>query len=194
MWLVALIACGSPPSPAELPEDGERVHVGALSFDSWPDVIALQAGADRECRFIDPRVDDATTAFPPLQSFWVIHDPDLDEPVLPGFSDVFFEGDAVAPDDFPERDRQDPLGFQAISGFGRSLLPLEQMDVDGRYLNASLAGSIGAELAVELVPTDTGCAPIVEACLWPCEDGVVEISEIYLELGTWGVESAELVP
>ncbi len=196
MWLLALIACGSPSvsPPGQLPADGERVDVGVLSFDAWPDVIALQAGADAECSFIDPRVDDATTAFPPLQSFWVIHDPWLDEPVLEGFTDVFFAGDAVVPAHFPQRDRQEPLGFQEISGFGRSLLPLDELWVDGSHLDATLTGSIGAELSVDLLPTGSGCEPVVQACLWPCEDGMIDIREIYLELGTWGVERAELVP
>ncbi|MFT4622492.1 MAG: hypothetical protein ACI8PZ_001148 [Myxococcota bacterium] len=187
--IATLVGCApSPELPADAPTDGTRVTPAFVEFDRWTDYLPLMLAHDAECRFLDPLIEDDSTTWPPIQTFWVIYDEASDVKDDAIVHDTFFVGDRVTTDDFGRRAGKRPLGFKFLPTLQRSFLPIEHTRVrEGRRrVEATFGGPIHATVAVQAVPLDDGtCDVYTEYCRGDCGGDWRHLRSIFLELGAF---------
>lgn len=169
---VLLIGCApEEPMPVDPVEGAVRLSPTFLEFDDWTDYLPIQVGLAADCRFLEPQIDDDTTAWAPLQVFWVIYDNENDVTHGQVVHDTFFAGDEVRVSDFPRRAGMDPLGFNFIGPLQRTLLPLESSRrMPGGYrIEASLGGPVKIDMAMESYEGEEGCDVVTTYCEQPCD-------------------------
>ena len=185
--LLAATACEKEPTiPADAPTEGTRVQPAFVEFDEWTDYLPLLLAHDEACRFLEPLIEDDSTKWPPMQTFWVIYDDERDVKDDVAVDDTFFVGDRITVDDFPRRAGKRPLGFKFLPALQRSFLPIQEIRVrDGRTrVQATFGSPIDAEVSVSSDPLeDGGCDVYAEYCRTPCSGDWRPLTSIYLELG-----------
>ena len=157
--------------PLDEIEGAVRLAPTFLEFDDWTDYLPIQVGLDADCRFLEPQVDDDTTAWAPLQVFWVIYDNENDVTHGQVVNDTFFAGDKVRVSDFPRRAGKDPLGFNYIGPLQRSILPLESSRrlPGGFRIEASMGGPVKIDMAMESFMGEQACEVETTYCMQPCD-------------------------
>jgi len=187
--LLALAGCGAedPEGPTEVPDNGQRVEISRVDFNRWTDFLALQAGLNDDCQFMNPLVDNDSTAVPPLQVFWVIYDNESDVKDGSLVEDTYFRGDSLAASDFEEIDGLPALGFKFPPATQRRFLSISDLVLseDQTSLEATLGSPLSAKLFVSAAGDAGACEIKTTFCTLddvPCEPS--SLSSIYLELST----------
>ena len=126
--------------PPGAPDTGQRLFLPVIEFDEWTDYLAIQAAVDDECVFLEPLFDDDSTAYPPLQVFWVIYDKESDVKDGDEVINTYFDGDVIRAGDFPRKNGLAPLGFKFPTDLQQSFLSVEETRTSdgGRTLDAKL--------------------------------------------------------
>jgi len=173
--------------PPGAPDDGQRLFLPIIEFDEWTDYLAIQAAVDDECAFMDPLFDDDSTAFPPLQVFWVIYDKENDVKDGDEVVNTYFDGDIIRASDFPRKNGKSPLGFKFPTDLQQSFLSVEETrrSDGGRTLDAKLGSPIDAWMRVEAYASDDGCSFDSFYCELPCSQGDAPFESVYMELGAF---------
>ena len=174
--------------PPGAPDDGQRLFLPTIEFDEWTDYLAIGAAVDSDCSFMDPLFDDDSTAYPPLQVFWVIYDKENDVKDGDRVINTFYDGDVVDVGDYPRKGGKDPLGFKFPTDLQQSFLSVEESKRSdrGRTLDARLGSPIDAWMRVEVREADDGsCTHEAFYCELPCSQGDTPFESVYLELGAF---------
>jgi len=175
--------------PPGAPDEGQRLFLPTIDFDEWTDYLAIGAAVDSECVFMEPLFDDDSTAYPPLQVFWVIYDKEKDVKDGEEVINTYFDGDVVSIDDYPRKAGKRPLGFKFPTELQQSFLKVEETSREngGRTLNAKLGSPIDAWMRVEVEDADADgtCEFETYYCELPCSQGDRPFESVYMELGTF---------
>jgi hypothetical protein len=169
------------------PDAGQRLFLPIIEFDEWTDFLAIQAAVDEDCSFMEPLFDDDSTAYPPLQVFWVIYDKENDVKDGDEVINTFFDGDVVRASDFPRKNGKAPLGFQFPTDLQQSFLSVEETrrSDEGRTLDAQLGSPIDAWMRVEAYADGDTCVFDAYYCELPCSQGDKPFESVYMELGAF---------
>jgi hypothetical protein len=173
--------------PAGAPDDGQRLFLPNIEFNEWTDYLALQAAVDADCAFMDPLFEDDSTAYPPLQVFWVIYDKENDVKDGDEVINTYFDGDVIRASEFPNKAGKPPLGFKFPTSLQQSFLTVEEtrFSDERRTLDARLGAPINAWMRVEVLPDGDACSFEPYYCELPCEQGDKLFESVYLELGAF---------
>jgi len=173
--------------PPGAPDSGQRLFLPIIEFDEWTDYLAIQAAVDEDCAFMEPLFDDDSTAYPPLQVFWVIYDKENDVKDGDEVINTFFDGDVVRASDFRRKNGKAALGFKFPTDLQQSFLSVEETrrSAGGRTLDAKLGSPIDAWMRIEVVADGEACAFESFYCELPCSQGNRPFDSVYMELGTF---------
>jgi len=185
--LLMLVACKSPVDIPTGPvsQSGTRVEVVRVNLSLWVDYIPLFGAYDSECRWLDPQIVDESTPWPPLQVFWVIYE-DANDVDVSSFDDSYFPGDRVVPEDFAPIDGSPALGFELVTGFQTTMLPVQEIrrSPDDRTVEADFGSPLDATMRIEAFPEGDGCGTRTTYCTEDCVD-FAPLQSIDIELGAF---------
>ena len=162
-----------------------KVVIDTLKEKGLRDDYIVLALDEVDCGWLEPTIADDTTPWPPLQSFWVIHDNPADVATTK-IEDTYYVGDALWPEDFPVRSGQDPLGFLPFTGFQQSLLAIDDLRrPTDQAIQADFGSPIDATVHLDAEPDCTITATYCRRIDGGACDDLEPLSGIYLELGAF---------
>jgi hypothetical protein len=134
-----------------------------ITFTKWNDYLRIDAATERAgdaCKFLAPRVDDASTRWKPLQLYWVIVDSPNDVTYGTEIRETFFDGDLLTAAQVQAH------GFATVKDQHASMLPLSGLGTseDGTVVSGTIGSPFNAALRLTTTVDGEGCASQATYC------------------------------